>query len=119
MPPRRWWFTQQKIDTFTRQKCIQLLEKLTKNMFRMFRDEETSVEQITERFFELKKQIDALWDIALNSDYHREMKKYVEHLAWTFSWHFLLEELRSKEMSKLNSIQKIKNKSEYSRKKRR
>ncbi len=106
----------QKIATYNRQKCINLLEKITKNMFRMFRKEETTSEQITERFFHLKAQLDALWDIVLNADYHRDMKKYIETLAWTFSGNFNLDDLRWPQMSELNRLQKVKNQSGYKRK---
>jgi hypothetical protein len=74
-----------KLATYNRQKCINLLEKITKNLFRMFRNEDTTKEQITERFFFLKKQLDTLGNVVLNSDYHREMKIYIENLATTFS----------------------------------
>lgn len=53
-------FSDRKVATHNRQKAILLLEKISKNMFRMFRDDETKKEAITKRFFELTKQLDKL-----------------------------------------------------------
>ena len=107
--------------TYNRQKAINLLEKITKNLFRMFRDEESTQEQIVERFFFLKEQLDAVYgdnttgEIALNADYHREMKTYIDTIASTFSGNFTLDDIRSENMTKLNRLQKIKNTSGYTR----
>jgi hypothetical protein len=49
-----------KRATFNRQKCINLLEKITKNLFRMFRDKQTTKDQISARFMFLKEQLDDL-----------------------------------------------------------
>lgn len=50
----------EKFAKYYRQKCINLLEKMTKNCFRMFRDETTTKEQLLKRFFELKEKLDKL-----------------------------------------------------------
>ncbi len=83
----------------------------------MFRNEGTTKEQITNKFFELKKELDKLWDVVLTGDHHREMRIYVELLAQTFESDFDLEVIRWLNMTKLNRLQKIKNQSEYKRKK--
>ena len=107
-----------KLATRNRQACINILDKITKNLFRMFRNEDTTKEQITDKFFELKKELDKLWDVVLTGDHHREMRIYVELLAQTFERDFDLEAIRWPNMTKLNRLQKIKNKTEYKRKKR-
>ena len=108
--------SEKQLATHNRQKAINLLEKITKNMFRMFRKSETTTSQITERFFHLKKQLDALGNITINTEYHREMRVYVEYLSSLLSSDFDLESIRSDQMSRLNRIQKVKNKTSYRRK---
>ena len=107
-----------KLATYNRQKAINLLEKITKNMFRMFRDDKTTQKQISERFHHLHKQLESLGDIVLNAEYHREMRIYIENLSHTFKHDFDLDAIRSKNMSTLNRIQKIKNQAGYKRKKK-
>jgi len=104
-----------KLATFNRQKAIQLMEKITKNLFRMFRDESTTKEQIEERFFHLKKQLDDLGELALNADYHRDLRVYIDNCASTLSGHYVLDDIRWPQMTKLNRLQKIKNSTEYKR----
>jgi uncharacterized protein (DUF1684 family) len=65
---------------YYRQKCINLLEKLTKNLYRMFRDETSTKEQLLKRFFELKDKLDALGEVYLDTPYHSETRKYIEVL---------------------------------------
>ena len=107
-----------RLATYNRQKWINVLEKITKNMFRMFRDESTTSKQISERFFELKKQFDGLGVLALSSEYHKEMKHYIETLSHALAWDFDLDAIRAINMTRLNRIQKIKNQAGYKRKKK-
>lgn len=100
---------------YYRQKCITLLEKLTKNLFRMFRDDATTKEQFLRRFFELKDKLDKLWEVYLDTEYHSQTRKYIENLANRVTWDFDLEELRSKQMTQLNRLQKLKNITNYKR----
>ncbi len=105
------------IATFERQKCINLLEKITKNLFRMFRDSSTTSTQLVERFFFLKKKLDELGNIYLDTDHHREMKTYIDNLANTLSSDFNLDDIRDVNMTRLNRIQKLKNANSYKREK--
>lgn len=109
--------TDKQLAKYNRQKCINLLEKITKNLFRMFRNKETTKKQITDRFFHLKEKLDLLWDVHLDTEYHREMRKYIENIANRFTGHFDLDEIREKNMSALNRIQKLKNAISYKRQK--
>lgn len=65
---------------YQRQKCINILEKITKSCFRMFRDESTTKEHIIQRFFVLKKKLDDLGDVYLDTEYHTEMRKHIIQL---------------------------------------
>jgi len=66
----------------------------------------------------LKKQLDALGEVTLSAEYHREMQIYIELLAQTLATDIDLEIIRWPNMTKLNRLQKIKNNTWYKRKKR-
>ena len=93
------------------------MEKLCKNMFRMFRDETTTLEQVSKRFFVLKEKLDKLGDVYLDENYYREMKKYIDGLDWTLKGNFDLEKIRGINMTRLNRIQKVKNEGSYKKEK--
>lgn len=101
-----------------RRKYINLLEKIMKNMFRLFRDETSSKEEIIVKFNELNTRMDKFCDTHLDSEYHRAMIDYVQWLATLLRSSTPLDEnIRSKQMSQLNRIQKIKNQTSYKREK--
>ena len=83
----------------------------------MFRDTNTTKEQLNERFFVLKIKLDQLWDIYLDAEYHREMKKYIEKLTLILKGAYNLDEIRDINMTRLNRIQKIKNAISYKKEK--
>lgn len=70
-----------QLAKYNRQKTINLLEKMTKNLFRMFRNEQTSDEQIADRFFELYDKIIELKKVELYANYHRQMRIYIDTIA--------------------------------------
>lgn len=82
----------------------------------MFRDEDTTLEQVIEKFSTLKNQLDALWDIVLTGEYHSEMMSYVALLSDALDTNFDLDSQRSIQLTKLNRVQKLKNKGWYKRK---
>jgi hypothetical protein len=102
-------------DKFNRRKCINALEKMTKNMFRLFRDEQTTNQQLVDRFTILKKRIDQFDSTHLDSEYHRAMRQYATTLGNTISKQFNIDDIRSSNMTQLNRIQKIKNSTDYTR----
>jgi hypothetical protein len=102
-------------DKFNRRKCINALEKMTKNMFRLFRDEQTSNQQLVDRFTILKKRIDQFDATHLDSEYHRAMRQYATTLGNMISKEFNIDDIRSSNMTQLNRIQKIKNATDYTR----
>jgi hypothetical protein len=102
-------------DKFNRRKCINALEKMTKNMFRLFRDETTTNQQLIDRFTLLKKRIDQFDATHLDSEYHRAMRQYTIILGNTISKEFDIDSVRASNMTQLNRIQKIKNSTDYTR----
>lgn len=116
---RSFWATSpETYAKYYRQKCINILEKLTKNLFRMLRDSSTTKEQLCMKFFELKEKLDGLGNVYLDTEYHSQTRKYIELLANRLQWNFDLEKLRSKQMTELNRLQKLKNTTSYKRKKK-
>lgn len=111
-------YTQKQIDKFNRQKYISELEKISKNLFRMFRDESVGAEDFVRKFEQLKKRFDEKSDVQLESEYHQMLKEYIIRLyqqtcsveAFTDNQ---LSDIREAEMSNLNRLQKLKNGTSY------
>ena len=111
-------YTQKQIDKFNRQKYITELEKISKNLFRMFRDEHVSAEDFVRKFEQLKKKFDEKSEVQLESEYHQLLKEYIIRLYQQTcrvedftDKHF--SDIREAEMSNLNRLQKLKNGSSY------
>ncbi|HIP19426.1 MAG TPA: hypothetical protein EYG78_08845 [Sulfurovum sp.] len=111
-------YTQKQIDKFNRQKYITELEKISKNLFRMFRDENICSEKFNKKFTALKKKFDEKVEVSLDSEYHQQLKVYIDRIyAQTCSLETfddkVFNDLRDAEMSNLNRLQKLKNGSSY------
>lgn len=83
----------------------------------MFRDETTTKEHFVERFLILKWKLDALKDVHLDTEYHREMRKYVENVWHILQGNFDLEAMRWPHMTQLNRLQKLRSTSSYKKQK--
>lgn len=111
-------YTQKQIDKFNRQKYIVELEKISKNLFRMFRDKNVLAEDFVIKFGELKKKFDEKAEVHLESEYHQQLKEYIIRihdrtcLAEVFT-DKEFEDMRDAEMSNLNRLQKLKNGTSY------
>ena len=79
----------------------------------MFRDEKTTQEQFLKKFSDLTKKVDEQVDIQLNSEYHQQMKSYIERLKVEVESEFKLDDIREANMTLLNRLQKLKNGSSY------
>jgi 5'-deoxynucleotidase YfbR-like HD superfamily hydrolase len=112
-------YTPKQIEKYQRQRYITFLEKVTKNLFRMFRDEKTTQEQFLKKFDELKEKLDEQVDIQLNSEYHHQMKAYIERLYNEVQSEFKLDDIRDINMTHLNRLQKLKNGTSYKKDKHR
>ena len=107
-------YTEKQIEKYQRQRYITFLEKVTKNLFKMFRDEKTTQEIFLKKFKELTKKVDEQVEIKLNSEYHQQMKRYIEHLKIEITHEdFDLEDIREANMTLLNRLQKLKNGTSY------
>lgn len=111
-------YTQKQVDKFNRQKAITELEKISKNLFRMLRDDSVELEAFVEKFRRLKERYDNRVEIELDSEYHQALKAYILRLyqetchneAFTQE---KLDDIREAEMSNLNRLQKLKNENTY------
>ena len=112
-------YTPKQIEKYQRQRYITFLEKVTKNLFKMFRDETTTQEQFLKKFDELKKKLDEQVEIQLNSEYHQQMKEYIERLDNELKAEFKLDDMREANMTLLNRLQKLKNGTSYKKDKHR
>ncbi|HIQ28878.1 MAG TPA: hypothetical protein EYH42_10360 [Sulfurovum sp.] len=111
-------YTQKQVDKFNRQKYITELDKMAKNLFRMFRDEHVCSEKFMLKFEQLKKKFDERIEIHLDSEYHRQLKVYIERLynqtcAREDFNDKVFNDIRDAEMSNLNRLQKLKNATSY------
>jgi len=111
-------YTQKQIDKFNRQKYITELEKISKNLFRMFRDDTIDAERFKNKFQALKKKFDERLEVQLDSEYHKQLKSYIIRLYTqtcengSFDDEKLVD-IREAEMSNLNRLQKLKNGTSY------
>jgi len=112
-------YTPKQIEKYQRQKYITFLEKVTKNLFKMFRNQNTTQEQFLKKFNELKTKLDEQVEIQLNSEYHFQMKSYIEKLHLECQNEFAFDDIREANMSHLNRLQKLKNSTSYKKDKHR
>jgi len=115
-------YTPKQIEKYKRQKYISALEKCTKNLFRLFRDENSTVDKFTLKFKELKKDLDKLDEIRLDVEYLKKTKEYIERLYknTVLNEDFSQKEyqdIKNPELSNLNRLQKMKNRTKYSKEK--
>jgi len=111
-------YAQKQIDKFNRQKYITELDKISKNLFRMFRNDEVCSQKFVLKFKELKKKFDEKEKVQLDSEYHHQLKEYIERLyQQTCSVELFsdkaFDDMRDAEMSNLNRLQKLKNNTSY------
>ncbi|RUM71906.1 MAG: hypothetical protein DSZ08_02055 [Sulfurovum sp.] len=111
-------YTQKQIDKFNRQKYITELEKMSKNLFRMFRDDKTTATSFVIKFKQLKQKLDKKEEAHLDSEYHQKLKQYMARLytqtceADSFTEKDFAD-IKEAEMSNLNRLQKLKNATSY------
>jgi len=111
-------YTQKQIDKFNRQKYITELEKVSKNLFRMLRDDTVQSKDFVLKFEQIKKKFDERVEAQLDSEYHHQLKEYIVRLyrATCLNEGFtdkVFNDIRDAEMSNLNRLQKLKNGTSY------
>ncbi len=116
-------YTAKQIEKYQRQKYITFLDKITKNLFRLFRHKETTAKQFVAKLDEMMRQLSQLEKPRMDSEYMQQTQAYIERLYMdTQSEGFddtRYAEIHEAEMSNLNRLQKLKNKSTYKKEKHR
>jgi len=114
-------YTPKQIEKYQRQKYITFLGKISKNLFRLLRQEETTAVQFTTKFDELMQKLGELESIRLDSEYLQETKSYIDRLYFQTKeiTDKEFEDIKAAEMSNLNRLQKLKNLSNYKKEKHR
>ncbi len=114
-------YTPKQIEKYQRQKYITFLEKISKNLFRMLRQEGTTATQFSRKFDELMQKLGELESIRLDSEYLQETQSYIDrlHLQTKEINDKTFEDIKTAEMSNLNRLQKLKQKSNYKKDKHR
>ena len=90
----------------------------------MFRDDSVCSESFIKKFEQLKKKFDEKEVVQLDSEYHQQLKSYIEriYLQTCGVKEFtdkVFNDLRDAEMSNLNRLQKLKNGASYKKDKHR
>jgi len=111
-------YTQKQIDKFNRQKYIVELDKIAKNLFSMFRNETVKSDKFMLKFKQLKEKLDEKDEMHLESEYYKRLKEYIVRLyAQTCEVEYfddkMFADIRDAEMSHLNRLQKLKNRTTY------
>jgi len=115
-------YTPKQIEKYKRQKYISALNKCTKNLFKLFRDDSTTYNSFKDKFKVLKEELDKLDEIRLNSEHSKKAKEYIQNLYektinnQDFTHNDFLD-IKDGELTKLNRLQKLKNKAKYSKEK--
>jgi len=111
-------YTQKQIDKFNRQKYITELDKMAKNLFRMFRDEKINADKFMIKFEQMKKKFDEREEIHLDSEYFQQLREYIRRLYQQTCGQEeftdkAFDDIRDAEMSNMNRLQKLKNSVSY------
>jgi hypothetical protein len=110
-------YTQKQIDKYNRQKYITLLEKIAKNLFKMFRDKDISYEQFLVKFQSVASKLSDYDTVLLDGEYYYKLKEYIEILLGRLKADnfdaLSFEEMRELELTNLNRLQKLKNQNSY------
>ena len=114
-------YTPKQIEKYQRQKYISFLEKISKNLFRLLRDENTTAIQFSSTFDTLMQKLGELASIRLDSEYLQEIKSYIDRLYLQTKeiTDKEFEDIRAAEMSNLNRLQKLKKRTSYKKDKHR
>jgi len=114
-------YTPKQIEKYQRQKYITFLEKISKNLFRLLRHEETTATEFRTKFDELMRKLGELESIRLDSEYLQETKSYIDRLYFQTRelTDKVFQDIRTAEMSNLNRLQKLKKRTTYKKDKHR
>ncbi len=112
-------YSQKQIDKYNRQKYITAINKCTKNLYKLFKDEHSLYKEYSSKFTLLKKELDKFKTIRLDTEHLKKSKEYIDNLYIKTVINNINEDeykaLKSSELSMLNRLQKMKNRVKYSK----
>lgn len=110
-------YTQKQIDKYNRQKYISEMDKIAKNLFRMFRDKNINSDEFKTKTLLLILKLQERDDIRFDGEYLNKMKEYINQIYFKLQNQefndIIFDEMRDIEMSNLNRLQKMKNNNNY------
>ncbi len=110
-------YTQKQIDKYNRQKYISEMDKIAKNLFRMFRDKNINSDEFKTKTLLLILKLQERDDIRFDGEYLNKMKEYINQIYFKLQNQefndIIFDEMRDIEMSNLNRLQKMKNNNSY------
>ena len=113
-------YSSKQIEKYKRQKYISALNKCTKNLYKIFKDNSTTYEYFKSKFMALIDELNNLEEVRLNTHHSKKTKEYIEELYnstinnKSFGESDFLD-IKSIEITKLNRLQKLKNRTKYAR----
>ncbi len=109
-------YTPKQIEKYNRQKYINQIDKITKNIFRMLRNN-TELDTFRVKLNEMVNKLNELATIRLDTEYLNESHLYINRFFNKITQENFtqkdLEDIKEAEMSNLNRLQKMKNKTSY------
>jgi len=113
-------YTSKQIEKYKRQKYISTLNKCTKNLYKLFKDEQSSYNTYKKRFILLKQELDKLENIRLDTEYLKKTKEYIDNLFISTIKNKITNEndfqsIKNSQLTSLNRLQKMKNKTKYNK----
>jgi len=115
-------YTPKQIEKYRRQKYLGVLDKSTKNLYNLFRNENSTYEKYRAKFIELKKELDKFDDVLLTTDYSKRLNNYIQslYIKTILNDDFTSEDynsIKSIESTNLNRLQKDKKAVKYKKSK--
>ena len=115
-------YTPKQIEKYRRQKYLGVLDKSTKNLYNLFRNENSTYEKYRAKFIELKKELDKFDDVLLTTDYSKRLNNYIQslYIKTILNEDFTSEDynsIKSIESTNLNRLQKDKKSVKYKKSK--
>lgn len=110
-------YTQKQIDKYNRQKYISEMDKIAKNLFRMFRDKNINSSEFKAKTLLLIIKLQERDEIRFDGEYLNKMKEYIGQIYFKLQNQefndIIFDEMRDIEMGNLNRLQKMKNNNSY------
>ena len=114
-------FTPKQIERYRRQKLFGAINKCTKNLYKIFRDRNSTYSTYKEKFIQLKNEIEKYKDVLITSDYIKRVDNYIDKLYKETIVNEIDEEIfqniKEGEATNLNRLQKSRNALKYKKEK--